>query len=195
MRNDFLAGRGASASQGAAARLDALLAPAALETAPASASAPSSSAAELPIGMRVEQAARDAAAPIGANVAGAWDQLRSDWQASHPDLSNYPSGFWDQMKAQRDRHLAVGKLPLDAFNLAMAPVSGAIDAGISKPLGWVLDKLTPPGTPAGEGEKAVNQALLALGPKVASAPPSARRPKREPAPRILPRIRPGRRRS
>lgn len=115
--------------------------------------------------MRVEQAARDAAAPIGANVAGAWDQLRSDWQASHPDLSNYPSGFWDQMKAQWDRHLAVGKLPLDAFNLAMAPVSGAIDAGISKPLGWVLDKLTPPGTPAGEGEKAVNQALLALGPK------------------------------
>lgn len=72
---------------------------------------------------------------IGAAATSGWEDLKKDWNARQPDpAKEHGAGFWDRQKMQFDRLIATGKLPLDAFKIIMAPISGAIEGGVMTPL-------------------------------------------------------------
>jgi hypothetical protein len=100
-------------------------------------------------------------------VGGAWEQLKADALKTQPDLAAKPAGFWDQMKASWDRHMAMGKTAVDAFNLALAPIAGAQTALVSRPLGTVIGKIPTATGPIGEekAETAIDEAMMAMRPK------------------------------
>ena len=118
------------------------------------------------------KAASYVAGEVGGAVKGSWEQLKTDFLKSLPDPSKGPpEGFWEQQKAQFDRLTATGKSAVDAFNLITSPLSGLFSAFVAKPFGQAVEKgtglLLPKGfqIPAAEGEKAIGEATLALGPK------------------------------
>lgn len=105
---------------------------------------------------------------FGAATIGAWNQLKTDWQAAHPDFSQQPDTFWEGQRQQFNRLMASGKTVLDAFNLAMSPFAGAISAVAGKPFGQAVEKgtsLLPQGfqIPAEKAEEAFGEALYGLG--------------------------------
>lgn len=94
-----------------------------------------------------------------SDVSGAWGQLKSDFEASQPDKTKFQkSGFWDQQKQQFDQMLALGKLPVDAFNTALSVTGipqaiGAANEAAGRGVAKVL-----PNVPAHGGMPGVNVA-------------------------------------
>lgn len=76
---------------------------------------------------------------------GAWNQLKKDFVEGAGGTAEEKRAwaqapFWDQMKGQFKQTMAEGKLPLDAFNLAISPVTGLIRAVAAKPVGYGMRK-------------------------------------------------------
>lgn len=79
---------------------------------------------------------------------GAWDQLKKDFVASVGGTGAEKRAwaqapFWDQMKGEYKQTVAAGKLPLDAFNLAISPITGLMRAGIAKPAADAIHAALP----------------------------------------------------
>jgi hypothetical protein len=89
---------------------------------------------------------------MGDEATAAWESMKKDLIASNPILDP-KAPFWDRQKQVFDATLATGKLPWDAFQLAMSPVSGAFD---------VLAKGVSATTGAFVTPEEVNTALLAF---------------------------------
>lgn len=71
----------------------------------------------------------DVANTYAGDISGAWNKLKSDYVATMPDKSFLDESFWDQLKSQFRGTVASGSLPVDAFNLVISPIAGAIHAG------------------------------------------------------------------
>jgi hypothetical protein len=108
---------------------------------------------------------------ISAPVESAWNKLKTDWQAiTPPDLKKYQTeSFWDTLKDQYRSNVAAGKVPIDAFNLVVAPLAGAIHGAVIKPaaegLSYGLNEILPGFVTEQEAEKGIGEATLALGPE------------------------------
>lgn len=107
---------------------------------------------------------------IGAPVESAWEQLKSDWEGVHPDRKHWENtGFWERAKDVYRSDVAAGKVPIDAFNLVTAPISGTVHGAVIKPLAsgmsYGLDAIMPGFMSEQEAEKGLGQAALTLGPE------------------------------
>jgi hypothetical protein len=147
---------------------------------------------DLPLGQRFSQfisnAARTAGGVVKQDVTGAWDKLKGDFIEStglSPEAKKafQEGSFWDQMKSQFHSTVASGKLPLDAFNMAMSPLTGAIDAGSDAASKAVFSALPEvPGYGQKELRAALNTAAQLMAPaKGKGAPAVAEAPKGGPA--------------
>lgn len=120
------------------------------------------------------------------SIGGAWDQLKSDFLkgAGQSPEATPDSSAWDQAKDFYHQEIAAGKVPLDAFNLAISPVTGVLRAGVAKPLAYgmrgVMHHLLPGSEKMEREGKLPNQqqtedemmtALSAVMPDKGYAPP------------------------
>lgn len=109
------------------------------------------------------------------DVGQNWDTLKRDFVAStglSPEARDaFQKGdFWDQMKAEYHSTVAAGKLPLDAFNTAISPLTGAGDAAtgvLSKAAFKVLPEVP------GYGQEDFHQALNTASQLFMKAPEAA----------------------
>lgn len=118
----------------------------------------------------------------------AWDALKTDWQKANPDVKDLPDGFWNQVQDQFSRNMAIGKIPLDVFNLAISPIAatfGAAGRTINDSTvnlsAMVTEALTKKATTPEQmkllqdwGENQIDKALMALGPEGGEIELSAR---------------------
>lgn len=110
----------------------------------------------------------------------AWGALKADWQRYDSDFKHIPDSFWDEVKTDWDKQIAVGKIPIDVFNLAVSPLAAVYGAVVARPLSAaeanltamvnnaLSDKITDPDTLKAwqqQAEGDINTALLALGPE------------------------------
>lgn len=117
---------------------------------------------------------------IGREAAAAWGDLKADFQKQFPDLSKkQPEGFWDQQKAEWERLKGAGRTAVDAFKLAMSPISGAFEPfvklaakGAARVPGVQLPGETREQAEA-EAEQAIGTALFAARPGAAGAAKAA----------------------
>ncbi|HEY4355957.1 MAG TPA: hypothetical protein VGN16_09435 [Acidobacteriaceae bacterium] len=84
------------------------------------------------------------------SMTGAFHQLKDDWIKSQGALGSPEalkkwgqSGLWDRLKQGFDAQVAAGKVPLDAFNLVISPLTGALRAGIAGPVAAGVHKALP----------------------------------------------------
>lgn len=197
VRDRFAAGRGAAANaidpeilqlaEGGGGAQTASSAPS-----PSGASKPSSagqgasappSQPDLPMGQRFQQmlghAANAAVDTVKQDVSGSWEKLKGDFLAGtgmNADARKaFQTGsFWDQMKSQYDATVATGKLPMDAFALAMSPLTAAVDVGakgVSKGVFSVLPEV--PGYDKESLRQAINTASTLMMPERGAAPAAA----------------------
>ena len=103
-------------------------------------------------------------------ISGAWDTLKQDFAASHANVSSPEAAaafqkapFWDQAKSMFQEQMAAGKLPIDAFNLAISPLSGAVSAA-TKGIDQGVHKILP-FVPSGQVKAALDQSMIAIGPE------------------------------
>lgn len=103
-----------------------------------------------------------------ATIEGAWDKLKSDWEASGPDLSKLKDeqkkSFWDQAKDQFHRNVAAGKTIVDAFQLAVSPISGLIGGAVVDPAAKAIHALHSSITEE-QARGGVGTSLMMLGPE------------------------------
>lgn len=78
-------------------------------------------------------------------IGGSFDQLKKDWMTSLGGAASKEENekwakapFWDQMKQQFNADLAAGKLPMDAFNVAISPLTGLVRATLGKAGGHLM---------------------------------------------------------
>lgn len=107
---------------------------------------------------------------IAAPVESAWEQLKTDWEAAHPDRKHWENtGFWERAKDVYRSNVAAGKIPVDAFNLVTAPLSGAVHGAVIKPIAegmsYGLNHIMPGFMTEQEAEKGIGQAMMTLGPE------------------------------
>lgn len=126
----------------------------------------------LPMGLRVQQTLANAPAralsTFSGDIEGSWNQLKQDFVAStgmtpQAQQAFQKGSFWDQMKAQFHQTLATGKTAVDAFNLAVSPLSAAADTAADYE-GNILHAALP-GVDPQQVRQGINKALLALGPE------------------------------
>lgn len=102
---------------------------------------------------------------FGGDVAGSWDTLKNDFIKSQGAAGPYADpaakarwgteSFTDQMKDQFDSFVAAGKLPVDAFNMVLSPLTGGMHALVAKPMADVTSAILPfPKGKEKEGEAA-----------------------------------------
>lgn len=98
------------------------------------------------------------------SMENAWGQLKQDYLSSIPQAEQYDGhGFWDQTKAQFSQQLSAGKTIVDAFNLAISPLTGAIGmvtGAIDRDVHGVIPSTTP-----GILKAALDQGLMGIRPK------------------------------
>lgn len=148
----------------------------------------------LPMGQRFSQfmssAASSAAKTVKEDVAGSWDTLKSDFIAStgmndEARKAFQEGSFWDQMKSQFHATVAAGKLPLDAFGVALSPLTGAIDAGADAAAKSVFSVLPDvPGYGKDDLRKAINTASMLMMPEKGGAAAAAKGAAAEGAPKL-----------
>lgn len=81
---------------------------------------------------------------IGDAVESSWNKLKSDYTASTSIPKDWnKQSFWEQQKGQFRRMVASGMVPVDAFNLVTAPISGAVHGAVVKPAATTLSLLNP----------------------------------------------------
>jgi len=107
---------------------------------------------------------------ISAPVESAWDQLKTDFKASMPDKTKWQhEGMWDQMKDQFRANVAAGKVPIDAFNLVTAPISGAVHGAVIQPaakgMTYGLNEIIPGYMNEPAAENLISSSMMALGPE------------------------------
>lgn len=132
------------------------------------AAAPGTEDDNLPLGTRLLNAVK--AAPAGAvkqytgDIAASWDQLKTDYLKSRPDFEEYKKhGFWDNAKAQFGEQLSAGKTIVDAFNLAISPITAAVGT-VTKGIDAGVHAIAPATTP-GMLKEALDQSMIAIGPE------------------------------
>lgn len=185
MRNDFLSARAAAGRpddgwmralvEGAPAGGAQTVRPSATTPAAAPSTGDDGTAndAGQPFGARLSNvlkaAPARAAKTFTGDVKGSWDQLKSDFLDNFTVLTPQQrqafekGSVWDGIKAGFDRELSTGKMAVDAFKLAMSPLSAALDTGADYE-GQAVHALIP-GVKADDVRKGVNQALTLLGPE------------------------------
>lgn len=157
VRNDFLAGRGQAVASANTQALDALLqsnpgggqqtavAQTGRETPPAMqaqgrAAAPPPGP-DLPLGLKIENYFAGAASHFAGDVEGAWNQLKSDYLAGSQEKP--AADFWGIAQQRFHQFLGAGKLPADAFALAVSPATAAADTAIARPYAQGVHALLP----------------------------------------------------
>jgi hypothetical protein len=90
----------------------------------------------------------EAADAFVGEMKGSWEQLKADWVRSQggtieEQKKMMDAPIWTQLKGQFDRTMATGKLPLDAFSVVLSPLTGAMRAGIAKPMAKGVHALLP----------------------------------------------------
>jgi hypothetical protein len=66
---------------------------------------------------------------FGGEIEGAWNKLRTDFETTMPNKNYINEDFWNKLKDDYRQTVAAGSLPIDAFNLVISPIAGAIKAG------------------------------------------------------------------
>lgn len=91
------------------------------------------------------------------SMTGAWDQLKNDWIKGQGALGSPEamkkwgqSGLWDRLKQEFESTVAAGKVPLDAFNLVISPLTGALKAGVAGPVAYGMRGLAHKVLPGSE---------------------------------------------
>lgn len=139
---------------------------------PSSSAAPAVPDPDLSFGQWVENAITGAAASAGKAVAkeatekatASFEALKSDWEKATPPLESFKNKtFWENNQKQFDAFVAAGKLPLDAFSLAMTPISTALGLG-AKAGAKALNKLSPDLFPEVETAADIEKAMMVVGP-------------------------------
>lgn len=123
---------------------------------------------QVPFGTRVLNAVKAAPAAAAAqftgDIAASWDKLKTDYLKSIPDAEQYKSrGFWDRAKDQFSEQLSAGKTVVDAFNLAISPITAAVGT-VTKGIDAGVHALLP-GTTPGMLKDALDSSMIAIGPE------------------------------
>lgn len=106
---------------------------------------------------------------ISEPVKSAWDQLKSDFIAASPSKATADEGFWDRAEDQFKAEVAGGKLPIDAFELAVSPIAWAVHGAVIKPaaeaMTYGLDQIIPGYADEKKIEGTIGQGAQFLGPE------------------------------
>lgn len=73
--------------------------------------------------------------PVADAVNSAYDQIKNDWEKKNTEeAAAKDAGFWERQKHLFNAQISAGKLPVDAFGLAMSGITGLINATVVDPL-------------------------------------------------------------
>lgn len=129
---------------------------------------------------------------ITAPVESAWEQLKTDFKDTAPNKEAWSKGdFWDRAKDTYRANVAAGKVPVDAFNLAVAGPAGAFHGAVIKPIAegmtYGLNHLIPGFMDEKKAEEGIGQAMLTLAPEARGVGLAAREsPLAAAAPKLKP---------
>lgn len=106
-------------------------------------------------------------------AANAWDSLKRDFQGSSLP-KDVPDTMLGRARQEFDKLGSVGKLPVDALNLAASPITGLMRAGIARPVSEGmkagLDLISPKLGAAAPTTDQTMMALSALRPQPGQPP-------------------------
>lgn len=93
-----------------------------------------------------------------------YDAIKKDWQTarSEDEAAQHSPTWWQAHEHIFYSFLADGKLPIDAFNLAMTPIQAALHATYVNPVAKGLQVLTP-GLPTDQAQQQAADTLWGLG--------------------------------